>query len=234
MSQTLIGTSGTILAYDQYIPEVPAGPGVIFMHGFQSDRAATKAVFMEALCRKLDLPFIRFDFFAHGESGGAWPDFTIGQAVHDALLVIDTLTEGPQIVTGSSMGGWVGLRLMEERPERVNGLVFVAPAPDFTAHVAKKAPLSPEDAANYTQNLLKEGANQLVMQEKWEFNGPIAILQGQKDDSVPWQTANAIQAKFPDPAQVHITFVPDGDHRLNRPEDLALLEACFMDVLNRI
>ncbi len=226
MSETLIRPDGTPLVYDRFVPEKPAhGAGVMFMHGFQSDRNATKAQFLDSACRRLNIPFIRYDAYAHGESGGAWPDFTIGHAVHDALLVLDELTHGPQIVVGSSMGGWVALRLLEERPERIAGMVGIATAPDFTAHLTPNG--------DYTRALIDEGPNQYVMDEDWTFTGPVHLLQGKLDTSVPWETAGRVAAKFPDPARVVITLVNDGDHRLNRPEDLDLQEKAILDVLKR-
>jgi len=235
MTQILIRDDGSRLAYDQFVPDTAKSPvGIVFMHGFQSDRKATKASYMADICRTGGIPFIAFDFYAHGESDGLWPDFTIGRAVHDALTVLDTLTTGPQIIIGSSMGGWVALRVMEERPERVAGLVGVAAAPDFTLWVERDATPEQALAEGFTQTLLTEAHHQTVMDEHWAFDGPVHLLQGQMDTEVPWETANAIKAKFPNPDKVTVTFVPDGDHRLNRPEDLALLNTAYEDVKNRI
>lgn len=105
---------------------------------------------MDGVCRKAGIPYIRFDFYAHGADESAWEDFTIGRAVHDTLLVMDNLTAGPLILMGSSMGGWVGLRCAEERLERVSGLVFVAPAPDFTLKVAQNDLSDPQISQKYT------------------------------------------------------------------------------------
>lgn len=227
-AETLIRPDGTALVYERFTPEkVGAKASVLFMHGFRSDRNATKAQFLDTACRRHGIPFLRYDAYAHGESGGEWADFTISRAVHDALLVLDERTEGPQIVVGSSMGGWVALRLMEERPERVAGIVGIATAPDFTQKIA--AP-----TADYTQALMDDGPNNFVMGEDWTFTGPVHLLQGQQDDSVPWEWAPRIAAKFGNPDQVRLTLVPDGDHRLNRPQDLELQERAILDVLARI
>jgi pimeloyl-ACP methyl ester carboxylesterase len=223
-SETLIRPDGTALVYDRFIPEKPAFPaGVFFMHGFQSDRNATKAAFLDGACRRLGISFIRYDAYAHGQSGGEWQDFTISHAVHDALLGLDQLTTGPQIVIGSSMGGWVGLRLLEERPDRIAGFIGIATAPDFTAH------LTP--GGNYTQALIADGPANFVMTEDWDFDGPVHLLQGKRDESVPWQTASRIAVKFKDPSRVTVTLIKDGDHRLNRPEDLDLQEKAVLDMI---
>jgi len=226
-SETLIRPDGTALVYDKFAPEsTDAKAGVMFMHGFQSDRNATKAQFLDAACRRLGIPFIRYDAYAHGNSGGEWADFTISRAVHDALLVLDQLTQGPQIIVGSSMGGWVALRLMEERPDRVAGIVGIATAPDFTKH------LTPND--RYTTALVNDGPNNFVMDEDWTFTGPVHLVQGMEDESVPNTTPARIQAKFTDPSQVRVTLIEGGIHNLNRPHDLDLQEKAILDVLNRI
>lgn len=226
-SETLIRPDGTALIYDRFVPEKSsAKAGVMFMHGFQSDRNATKALFLDAACHRHNIPFIRYDAYAHGQSGGEWKDFTISHALHDAQLVLDHLTEGPQVIVGSSMGGWVALRLMEERPERVAGLVGIATAPDFTAK------LTP--SGDYTRALIDDGPRNFVMSENWAFTGPVHLIQGLEDDKVPSGTPDRIQAKFPDPAKVRITKIPGGLHNLNRPEDLDLQEKAILDVLSRI
>lgn len=226
-SETLIRPDGTAIVYDRFIPEKSsAGAGVLFMHGFQSDRNATKAVFLDSACRRLNIPFIRYDAYAHGQSGGAWEDFTISRAVHDALLVLDQLTEGPQVIVGSSMGGWVALRLMEERPDRVAGLVGIATAPDFTRHL--------QPGGDYTTALVNDGPNNFVMEENWTFAGPVHLVQGMNDDKVPHTTPERIRAKFTDPSKVRITLIEGGIHNLNRPEDLDMQEKAILDVLSRI
>lgn len=228
MSQTILRPDGTTLTYDRFVPEKPGFPaGVMFMHGFKADLNGTKAAFLADACRRLGIAFIRYNAFAHGESpdNGSWADFTISRAVHDALFVLDELTTGPQIVMGSSMGGWVALRLLEERPDRIAGMIGIATAPDFTKKLG--AP-----NGDYTQNLINDGPNNFVMNEEWNFTGPVHLIQGKLDDSVPWQTAQKIAAKFPIPAKV--TLIDDGDHRLNRDQDLKLQENAILDMMKYV
>ncbi len=235
MTQTLIRPDGTALTYDKFVPEKPASDtGIVFMHGFKSDRKATKVSYVHEWCQRQAVPFVGFDFFAHGESGGDWADFTIGRAVHDALLALDSLTDGPQIIMGSSMGGWVALRLMEERPECVAGLIGIAAAPDFSKWVEAAGTPEQRRAEGFTDTLMAEAQSQYVVGEDWAWQGPVHLLQGQMDDDVPWQTADAIRNKFVHPEAATVTYVQDGDHRLNRPEDLKLLETAIIDVKSRL
>ncbi|MCB1538104.1 MAG: alpha/beta hydrolase [Rhodospirillales bacterium] len=226
----LLRPDGTHLPYDRFHPAQPAkaGPAVVFLHGLRSDRNATKALFLDATCRRHAIPFIRYDAYGHGAGpdNGPYTDFTLSRAVHDVLLVIDQLTEGPVVLMGSSMGGWTALRAMEERPDRVAALVGIATAPDFTAHVAP--------GPDYPPGLIADGPANFVMDEPWYFDGPVHLVQGQRDESVPWQTAESVAARFADPARVRVTLIPDGDHRLNRPEDLAIQESALLDVISRI
>lgn len=232
--QTLIRPDGTALTYDKFVPNsARQRAGIVFLHGFRADRLGPKIIRAHEWCRANAAPFVAFDFFAHGQSGGNWDDFTIGRAVHDALLVLDTLTEGPQILIGSSMGGWVALRAMEERPERIAGFIGVAAAPDFTKWVAAEGTPEKRRAEGFTDAFMDEAPNQFVMNEDWDWSGPVHLLQGQADDVVDWKTPETIKAKLKTPDKCQITLVPDGDHRLNRPEDLLLMEAAMKDVINR-
>ena len=110
----------------------PATPGVVFLGGFMSDMTGTKALALEAHARRRGLEFLRFDYMGHGQSSGKFEDGTIGAWTEDAIAVLDAVTEGPQILVGSSMGGWIMLLVALARPERVAGLVGIAAAPDFT------------------------------------------------------------------------------------------------------
>ncbi|NBX66407.1 MAG: alpha/beta hydrolase [Proteobacteria bacterium] len=233
-TQTLIRPDGTALSYVKDTPEKPAYPvGVMFMHGFKSDKAATKVTFVRDLCARENIPFLAFDFFAHGESTGNWDEFTIGRAFYDALLAIDLLTEGPQIIIGSSMGGWVALKLMEERAERIAGLIGIAAAPDFTRWIEENHTKEQRLEAGFTDLLLSEAKNQYVMDENWDFEGPVTLLQGKMDEEVPWETAESIKNKLKNPNYAEIIYVDDGNHTLKRPEDLALLEKTLLSMINK-
>jgi len=219
-----------------------AGPGLVWMGGFRSDMLGSKAETLDAWAAEHGRAFLRFDYAAHGESGGAFEDETIGSWLGDALACLDDLTYGPQILIGSSMGGWIATLAALARPERVAGLVCVAPAPDFTealmwAQMSEetRAQLTAEgrieERSEYsdeptviTKRLIEEGREHLVLGGPIAIAAPVHVLQGMADPDVPWTHA----LKFVERLQsrdVVVTLVKEGDHRLSTPEDLARLVA---------
>ena len=130
--QHLTSSSGQPIAYHQVKGE---GMGVVFCGGFRSDMTGSKALALQEWCEKESIPYTRFDYFAHGATGGAWESFTIGQALHDTLDILDHVATGDQLLVGSSMGGWVALLAALERRHQVKGMVGIAAAPDFTERI---------------------------------------------------------------------------------------------------
>jgi pimeloyl-ACP methyl ester carboxylesterase len=225
------------------------GPTVLWLGGFRSDMAGTKAQALAEWAERTGRAFLRFDYFGHGESSG---DFVQGGCItrwrEDALAVIDDLTEGPLVLVGSSMGGWISLLAAAVRPERIAAQVLVAPAPDFTEALMKPA-FTPEalraleddgvwmepsdyDPAGYpiTRLLIEDGARWSVLPGPLGFEGPVRILQGACDESVPWTHAHELMDAL-ESADVVFTLVKDGDHRLSRPQDLARLIAAVEEVV---
>ncbi len=215
-------------------------PGVMFCGGFMSDMTGTKATALEAHCRRTGRAYVRFDYAGHGESGGAFRDGTIGAWRDDALAVLDSIASGPQILVGSSMGGWIVLLLALARPERVAGLVGVAAAPDFTEDLIWST-LDDEgrrtlaetgeivmpcdygdDPYPITMDLIEEGRDHLLLREPIALGCPLHLLQGMRDEDVPWRTALQI-TELVEGERVTVELVKDGDHRLSRDEDLARL-----------
>ncbi|WP_448192691.1 alpha/beta hydrolase [Azospirillum sp. sgz301742] len=205
-----------------------------------SDMTGTKAVALEAWATSRGLAYTRFDYQGHGASSGRFEDGTVGTWAEDALAVLDHVTRGPQIVVGSSMGGWIALLAALKRPERVTALACVAAAPDFTEDLIWDA-LTAEaratllgDGAWYrpsqyfddpkpvTLALIEEGRRHLLLREAIRFAGPVRLLHGMADADVPWQTSLRL-AEALTSADVRVTLVKDGDHRLSRDEDIALL-----------
>jgi len=228
-SQTLIRPDGSRLSYLQFKPENPAhGPSVVYLHGLWSDKTATKATYLAGVCERENIPCVRFDAYAHGKSDGLHDDFTIGRAVHDALLVIDQLTVGPVIFIGSSMGGWVALRVMEERPDRIVGIIGIATAPDFTRDLEGLSPAARAEYG-YPNALIDTGRDDFVLTEDWDFKGPVHLIQGRLDASVDWRTVQEIAEKLPG-EQITVNIIEEGDHRLNRDEDLAVQERALLDM----
>lgn len=218
------------------------GPGVIFLGGFQSDMTGTKASALAAACARTGRAFVRFDYFGHGRSSGAFTDGTIGRWREDALLVLDRLSEGPQILVGSSMGGWIMLLLALARPARIAGLVGVAPAPDFTEKLMWERyseavrrtlredglylePSAYGDAPYAVSwRLIEEGRQHLLLDrlQPIKLSCPVRLLQGTDDQDVPMDYALGLLKKIEAPA-LTLTLVKGGDHRLSTSADLALL-----------
>jgi len=225
-----------------------AGPTVVWLGGFRSDMTGTKAQVLADWAAARGRDFLRFDYFGHGQSSG---DFVKGGCItrwrEDALAVIDQLTEGPLVLVGSSMGGWLSLLAATARPERVKALVLAAPAPDFTEALMKPqftpqiaraleddgvwVQRSDYDPEGYpiTRLLIEDGARWSVLPGPLGFDGPVRILQGARDDSVPWTHAHELVGALPG-GDVVFTLIKDGDHRLSRPQDLQRLVAAVEEI----
>lgn len=227
------------------------GPGLFWLGGFKSDMGGTKAVALDEWAAEHGRACVRFDYSGHGESGGDFKDGTIGQWLQESLAVFDAFCDGPQIVVGSSMGGWMALLLARELTKRANakatlaGLVLIAPAPDFTEALMWKN-FSPEirnqietegvwhrpseygDPYPITRALIEDGRKHLVLNGMIEVGCPVRILQGAQDPDVPWQHAFALTHCLPSD-DVVLTLVQDGDHRLSRPQDIARLMAAIAE-----
>ncbi len=234
---SLTRLDGTRLAYRR-LPG--ASPGIVFLGGFRSDMTGTKATALEAACRRDGRGYVRFDYFGHGRSSGAFADGTIGRWRDDALAILDSLTVGRQILVGSSMGGWIMLLAALARPDRVAGLIGVAAAPDFTEDLiwarydaAARAALI-ENGIRYepsgydetpcpiTHRLIAEGRNHLLLRRPIPIRCPIRLLHGKQDADVPWTTAARIAEKVAS-TDVEVVLIDDADHRLSREQDLARL-----------
>jgi pimeloyl-ACP methyl ester carboxylesterase len=228
-------------------------PGLFWLGGFNSDMKGTKAVALDEWAAEHGRASVRFDYSGHGESGGKFVDGTIGRWLEDSLAVFEQFCAGPQVVIGSSMGGWIGLLLAREVAKRTGkaslaGLVLIAPAPDFTEELMWKG-FSPEirkqiettgvwlrpspygDGAPYpiTRTLIEEGRNHLLLGGSIDVGCPVRILQGGQDPDVPWQHAFALAHRLP-ADDVVLTMIQDGDHRLSRPQDIARIVAAVAEM----
>lgn len=225
-----------------------AGPGVAFFGGFRSDMTGSKALALDQACRAQGRAFLRFDYTGHGASSGGFEEGTIGEWYGDALAAFDQLTQGPQILVGSSMGGWIALLLALARPQRVVGLVGIAAAPDFTEHLlygqftaTQKERLqregvvlvpscSGQDDYPITRQLIEEARNHLLLaRARLDISCPVRLLHGMRDEDVPWDFSRQVTEKLAS-QDVELHLVKDGDHRLSTPENLELLA----DVLDRL
>jgi pimeloyl-ACP methyl ester carboxylesterase len=215
-------------------------PGIIFLGGFMSDMSGTKAQYLDAWCAARGQSYLRFDYFAHGASSGDFAAATVGRWKEDALAVLDRLTQGPQILVGSSIGGWVMLLAALARPERVAGLVGIAAAPDatealmwasFSTEVKEQiwregsarlpSAYSPEGYL-FTKALIEDGRRHLLLDRAIPIAAPVRLLHGMSDPDVPWQWSLKLADKL-ESRDVQVTLVKDGDHRLSTEDDLALL-----------
>jgi pimeloyl-ACP methyl ester carboxylesterase len=214
-------------------------PTVVFLPGFMSDMTGDKAVAVEALCAARGHACLRLDYSGHGASGGRFEDGTISRWTQDALTVIDQLATGPIVLVGSSMGGWIALLVALARPERVVGLVGIAAAPDFTETLMWPAfsatqretiltqgelrlPSHYGGAQIITRGLIEDGRRNLLLGGAVALHCPVRLLHGQRDPDVPWQTSLQLADKLASD-DVRVMLVKDGNHRLSRPEDIALL-----------
>jgi len=221
------------LAYQRLLGKKTA-PGVVFLGGYASDMTGTKASFLAEHCMNANISLLRFDYQGCGASGGDFKQGTIGSWFQNALAAFSQLTEGPQILIGSSMGGWLGLMLAMQQPERVKAFIGIAAAPDFTEELMWKE-MTPDQRvlmerdgfiqdghAPVTLALIKEARQHLLLRDLIKLACPVRLLQGMQDTEVPWQYTLRITEKITHD-DVHMVFIKDGDHRLSRSQDLELL-----------
>nr|WP_285671814.1 alpha/beta hydrolase [Limibaculum sp. NKW23] len=216
-------------------------PGVVFLGGFRSDMEGTKALWLEDWARARGRAFLRFDYSGHGQSAGDFLDGCIGDWAEDAEAALTHLTDGPQVLVGSSMGGWIALLLARRMPERVAALVGIAAAPDFTedsmwagfdaeqrAALARDGQVAlPSDYSDepyvITRRLIEDGRENLVLRTPLALPFPLRLLQGTADTDVLPEVATRLLGHV-DCADARLTLVKGSDHRFSGPRELALLD----------
>lgn len=227
-------------------------PALVWLSGYRSDMSGTKAVELDGLAAELGVACIRLDYSGHGLSGGSFGDGTISRWLEEALAVIHHIAPDRVILVGSSMGGWIALRLAQELTRqggpKLAGMVLIAPAPDFTSELIEpnlkakerkslaergyfeeRSPYSPEPNI-YTRALIEDGRANRVLDGIIETGCPVHILQGMKDPDVPHAHAMKLVEHLP-ADDVVLTFIRDGDHRLSRPADIALLLSAVKGII---
>ena len=242
---TLTRHTGATIAYHR-TPADESGtrggglPGIMFLGGYASDMTGSKALALEAHARARGQSFVRFDYQGHGASSGRFEDGTIGLWAEDAVAVLDEVAQGPQILVGSSMGGWIMLLAALARRARVVGLVGIAAAPDFT-ETLMWSEFSPEiratleregvyyqpsdyDEAPYaiTLKLIQDGRAHLLMDKPIPIACPVRLIHGTADTDVPHRLSLELMERLESP-DVEVTLVKGGGHRLSEPPDLARL-----------
>lgn len=223
-----------------------SGLTFVWLSGFKSDMQGTKVIELESWAKAAGHGFLAFDYSGHGESGGAFEDGTISSWREDALAAISEHSSGDLVLVGSSMGGWMALLSALAMPERVKGLVLIAPAPDFTeklmwpefspeaqAEIMEKGlHLRPSDYGEpypITKALIEDGKQWSLLDGPIAFEGPVRILQGMEDPDVPWQHAERLVGTMTTKDLV-FTLIKDGDHRLSRPQDIERLKVTCAEI----
>jgi pimeloyl-ACP methyl ester carboxylesterase len=232
-----------------------SAPGAVWLGGYRSDMAGTKAEALDGWAAREGRAFVRHDYSGHGESGGAFRDGTISRWLAQSLAVFRAFTEGPQVLVGSSMGGWIALRMVQELNRageggRIAGLLLLAPAPDFTVELMEPAlsedmrrdldekgffeehsQYSPEPNI-YTRALFEDGRLNRVLDGVVDTHCPVHILQGMDDPDVPHTHALKLIEHLP-ADDVTLSLIRDGDHRLSRPQDIAMMIAALDGLIGR-
>lgn len=246
------GASAREIAWKYRQPRQP-GPVIVWLGGYRSDMEGTKALALDAFAEETGCGFIRFDYSGHGISGGAFKDGTISRWLEETLAVIAHFKPDNVVLVGSSMGGWIALRAVQEAlrgalPFKVAGLVLVAPAPDFTCELiephlteAEKQSLATrgffEEPSEYsaepyiyTKALMDDGRENRVLEGVITTGCPVHILQGMRDDAVPYAHALRLVEHLP-ADDVVLTLIRDGDHRLSRPQDIERLRGAVQQIM---
>lgn len=239
---SFINVDGAAIAYRR---RPGRAPGAVWLGGYRSDMRGTKAEALDAWAAGNGHAFLRHDYSGHGESGGAFADGTISRWLGESLAILRAFSEGPQILVGSSMGAWIALRMAQElnkagESARLAGLLLLAPAPDFTGALvepklsdANRRDLEtkgymeePSDYSDepyiYTRALFEDGRANLVLDGIIDTHCPVHILQGKADPDVPYSHAMRLTEHLP-ADDVTLSLISDGDHRLSRPQDIALI-----------
>lgn len=252
MSASILDVDGIPLAYHHHPGR---SPGLVWLGGYRSDMQGTKALELEKAALAAGVQSTRFDYSGHGESGGDFLDGSISGWTSQARAVLERVTTGRQILVGSSMGAWVALRLVQllntgANSDPIAGLLLLAPAPDFTVELmepqltdAQRAemdekgyfeeptPYGPEPN-RFTKKLFEDGRQNRVMTGPIDTFCPVHIIQGQADPDVPWQHAQRL-FELLSKDEATLAYVKDGDHRLSRPDDIAMINRAALDLVAR-
>lgn len=227
--------TGVTLAYQKIEGTLP---GIFWCGGYRSDMTGSKASYLAEQAAARGVSFTRFDYTGHGQSNGSLADGTISAWLQDAFDVFDTHTQGPQIVVGSSMGGWISMLLAEQRPLRVKGLVTIAAAPDFPQELyqslsaEEKQALENDGTYNWSSDygsphpfrkaFFEDARIHMMLNRPIGIDCPVRLLHGKKDDVVPWEKSLRIKENLMS-EDITTTWIDDGDHRLSRDADLVIL-----------
>ena len=221
------------------------GPGIIFIHGLNSDMSGQKALSLEKFAKKNKLRFIRFECRGHGKSDGNFEDFTISDWKKDLIDIIDNVAKGPQILVGSSIGGWLMFLAAKARSSRIVGLVGLAAAPDYIDGFYKKLPLKKKQEINkkgiikyssysfsylIKKKYIVDGKKNKILTKEFKWNKPLILIQGLKDNVVTPDIPEKIVKKV-NGNQIQIKLLKNSDHRLSEPYDLKIINESIHSIL---
>lgn len=242
------GPSGNVTIAYRRIPG--KSPGVVFLTGYRSSMEGAKALALEAYCRAAGRAYVRFDYQGHGETGGDFESCTLSTWIGDALAIVDGASEGPQILVGSSMGGWIMVRVALARADRVAGLVGIATAVDFTETLMWDAfdtewrmkilsgtpwrgPSAEGDSETVvTRALIEDGRRHLVLKERIAIAQPVRLLHGTADNAVPWKLSQRLLEQL-DCDDATLTLVKGGGHRMSKPHELGYIVRAVDDLVRQ-
>ncbi|NKW71874.1 alpha/beta hydrolase [Rhodobacteraceae bacterium R_SAG10] len=246
MPEFLTTSSGRRIAYEKSTGDAP---GIVFLGGFVSDMQGSKAAHLEAWARAQGRAFLRFDYSGHGQSSGDFSDGCIGDWVQDAVAVINGVTDGKQVLVGSSMGGWISLILAAEIPDKISGIIGISTAADFTEdgfwdgfsenqrqdlHKLGQVAIPSEYDEPYiiTRRLIEDGRRHLVLRRPLPLPFPVRLLHGSDDTSVKLSVPLHILAHASGD-DIRLTLVKGADHSFSTPDCLALIESAVQQVIDR-
>lgn len=247
---TAPGFAGSEFETIAYKSSAGKGPILIWCGGLKSDMEGGKATHLHEWAIENGRGYIRFDYFGHGASTGRFRDGTISRWARDVVQVIDDLAGGDVILIGSSMGGWSSLLAMKERPDLVKAMILIAPAPDFTeklmwANFSKQeretvisdgilyVPSDYDEPYEYSRDLIEDGREQQILDAPINFDGPVKILQGAKDDVVPWQYSHQLVDVMTSEDMTY-TLVKNGDHSLSCKQGLQILTQAVIEICGKV
>jgi pimeloyl-ACP methyl ester carboxylesterase len=243
-------SDGNKIAYSSIKSKASKKPGIVYLAGYGSDMRGEKPQALEELCLKYDYSYLRFEYLGIGDSSGEFLNYAIADWFQNSLDVIDHLTDGPQLLVGSSMGGWLMLKVAMARKNRIAGLVGIAPAPDFTENLMWKQfnaehklqletngvlhlkHLSGEDYC-VTMKMIEDGRKMLVMDKDIDIKIPVAIIHGMQDMDVPYQLSMHLVDKI-ESSDVSLHLIKNAAHRFSEPDNLQFMTDVVAQMMNKL
>ena len=236
---------GSKIAYNQIKGKKT---GIVFLSGFGSDMQGKKALFIEKWAKDNDHSFLRFDYSGHGLSSGELMNTCFSDWYNDTQFLIKKVTQGKQLLVGSSMGGWIMLMLAKRIPNKIHSMIGLAPAPDFPKILiwdkmdkVQRVKLVKEQKINITNKeglnnefsykLIKGSFKNLVLKEPIKFKGPVYLFHGMKDYDVPYTISIDIINNIIGSKNIRLLLDKEGGHRLSEIDQLTTIKNIISEIL---